>query len=140
MIHPDFTYKAHWLFTQDGVGPMFRAVDRLLADPNLSELEMCTAIFNAGKAYHCPTKDQHDSFLESLFDSLAICEYVLTLNLSCPSKKHFNLMLICMEFYLKASMFKFDEWMNPGKITEAEIAQLELELPRILNRLREVNT
>lgn len=138
MINPDFSYRATWLYDQRGVGPLFKAVEKILDDSSLEECTMCDAIFHAGDQYRRIHSDKHSSVLESLFDALAICEFVLTLESSQKSKRHHRLMLICMELYLKASMFKLDEWMNPGKITDAELLQLEVELSFILGRIEQI--
>lgn len=135
MINPEFAYTSGWLYDQEGVSPMFRVVDELLNDESLGEDELCRAIFDAGKMYKSDECDSQQGLLESLFDSLAICEYILTLE---PSPKHANLILICMEYYLKASLFKLDEWLNPGNISESQLQQLETELPLILNKLNRV--
>ncbi|KAB2813935.1 hypothetical protein [Phaeocystidibacter luteus] len=136
MIHPDFTYTSDWLYEQDGVRPLFKVVDEALNDTSLTETQLCDAIFSAGKAYHLSSEDKHASALESLFDALAICEYVLTVRFDKNKvAKHAKLVLICMELYLKASLFKLDEWVNPGRLSEAQLRQLETEVPLILNKL-----
>ncbi len=134
------TFADAWINQGQSVKPMFQAVDQMLNASDLSESELCQVLFSANeeydKAHHF---NPHKSTLDSLFDALTVCEYVMTTRFTNNSPNQVKMILVCMELYLKAAVMKLDHWVDPDMITDSEIHILEEEVPRILNHLREIH-
>ena len=134
--NPD--YRADISTTLRYHSPPFDRVLNLLMLKHPDEAQYRIEIFEAGMEYRTMYSDRHKSLLRSLFDSLAISEYLLSMHHQNPSEMSIKLILINMELYLKTSIATADKWLHPTELKEGELIQLERQLPIILNKISRI--
>lgn len=129
-------YTSNWRPDQIGVRPFFQLVDHLFDFTNYDEKELCKVIFQTGREYHGKAPSTR-TYLDSLFDALAITDYLYATWKNSDSCDDYALILTSMELYIKSMLANMGNWMGDD-VTAAELHQLEVEIPRVLNRLKEV--